>query len=68
MFPTTTVARKCPLCQHHYTLSVPALGLRRWQSGEPVQMAFPEAPPEWREQVLTGIHPGCWDRVMGGDE
>jgi hypothetical protein len=54
-----TVRKYCPWCSLLNVIDVPAHGLRRWQSGELIQQAFPEAPVEWREQLLTGMHVHC---------
>lgn len=34
-----------------------------WVNGELIQNAFPEMPAERREQLLSGIHPECFDEI-----
>lgn len=62
----TVVQRTCRVCGYRYQFPVPTHSLTRWLDGEPVQRAFPEAPPDWREQLMTGTHPSCWDRLFQG--
>ena len=63
---TVLLPRTCPWCGVTSEVSVPANGLRRWQAGELVQQAFPEAPPEWREQLVSGLHVDC-QRILEVD-
>jgi hypothetical protein len=39
----------------------------RWMNGELIQRCFPELPEGEREQLISGLHPVCWDRVMSGE-
>jgi hypothetical protein len=33
-----------------------------------IQDALPNRSPEFREQVISGTHPACWDAAFGEDE
>lgn len=38
-------------------------GYVAWMKGKLIQEAFPEMPAERREQLLSGIHPECFDEM-----
>ena len=40
----------------------------RYAAGELVQAAMPERDAEFRELVVTGTHPGCWDKVFNAED
>lgn len=62
---TYTVHRRCQFCQKMAHTTVPAQGLWDWEHGKFAQDAFPDLTVDEREQVMTGTHPACWDKVMG---
>ncbi len=62
------VTKVCPWCHDTNEVTAPAYGVRRWQEGELIQFAFPEAPPEWREQLISGMHPACWEQMCVDDD
>jgi hypothetical protein len=50
----------CPQCLRHYK---PTLGER---DGRLIQVQFPNATPEEREQLLTGLcSTACWNKFLG---
>lgn len=53
------VKRVCPVCHREYeTILEPVPGL--------IQVAYPNAPPWQREQLLSGIcSDGCWNDWFG---
>lgn len=50
---------QCVVCWKNGLLQVDEAEWVRYQSGVAVQRAFSNSPDE-REQIMTGIHPGCW--------
>jgi hypothetical protein len=58
----------CLVCGEAPKVPVRRADLKRWQSGEYLQVAFPEMPPAQREMLQSGTHPECWDVLMGGAE
>ena len=64
--PTRIVpTRRCTLCGYTGEVEAPAEGLAAWQSGVPLQFAMPELPAPVREQLKTGLHQTCFDRMAG---
>jgi len=59
--------KACMRCRQKSQVTVDADALKRWQSGELVQRAFPLMTPDERELLITGTHPECW-RAMFRDE
>lgn len=51
----------CPQCKRRY---VPTLGER--DPDQLIQVQFPKATPEQREQLLTGLcSTKCWNKYLG---
>ena len=40
----------------------------RFEKGEGIQYVMPYVSPEYRELLLSGICPECWDEIMETDE
>jgi hypothetical protein len=64
----------CPHCEKIYK---PALAdqpgfperLARWKKGELIQKVWPEATPEEREQIVSGVcSDQCWKEMLGPEE
>lgn len=53
----------CVLCGRDSVIDVPTHGLEAWRAGEYIQTALPEMLPEVREQMISGTHPTCWERL-----
>lgn len=71
--PTMTINKTCPFClpsapEREYAIEVDAEGYGKWISGMFIQDAFPDLSADEREQIKTGIHPACWDRIMAEDD
>ena len=64
---TVTIAQRCPFCGQWGEIDVPAKGFKTYQMGATVQRAFPEAPAEVREFIITGMCPKCQASVFGED-
>lgn len=65
---TYVVVRDCPMCGQEARTVVPGQGLWDYEHGALAQVAFGGLSPEQREQVMTGIHPGCWEAMGLEDE
>lgn len=68
MFEVTTkmvvTTPRCRECGESGILQIPADGWDAWQAGALIQVAFPEMPAPLREQLKTGYHPECWDKLF----
>lgn len=58
---TTVMTKPCIICQQRSEITLPIEALLRWESGEYIQVAWPDGTPDERELLLTGTHPNCWD-------
>ena len=59
----TLLTPKCVVCELTGQLMVPLDGVLAYYRGAHVQDAFPNLSASEREQVVTGIHPACWDEM-----
>jgi len=58
----------CPDCGKEGKVeNVSENGYKRWRAGDFIQNALPELSPEKREQMMTGMHPECWNRMFPPD-
>lgn len=58
----------CPICQTDGAIYVITSEYLEWRvTGELIQNAMSN-PPDQLEQLLTGIHPKCWDDVINSTE
>lgn len=56
-----------PLCMHcgeAEPLTLSSLQLEAWQAGAMIQDAFPDLSIEAREQIKSGTHAECWDKMF----
>jgi hypothetical protein len=58
----------CTICGKYGVLDVDYDALLRWQGGELIQNAFPHLPRDQREQLKTGIHAACWNKLFPPEE
>lgn len=66
---TTYVPKDCMLCNEPpRAILVDAAGLDAWLNGALIQDALPDLSDGEREEVKSGIHEECWDRMFGGDD
>lgn len=42
--------------------------VQAWKRGALIQNVWPEKTTNERELLLTGTHPGCWDRMFGTED
>lgn len=59
---------RCLHCGKDGQLEVDQAAMRSYQAGALVQEVWPDKDADWREQMMTGIHPACWDEMMGAEE
>jgi hypothetical protein len=57
--------RKCFHCGQEGFVVVKSDDLDKYSAGAFIQEAFPEMPADRREQMLSGIHPECWNEIYG---
>ena len=58
---------KCFYCGNTGHVEVPLEGVVAHMKGALIQDAFPTLSAVVREQIMTGTHPECWDRVFGSE-
>jgi hypothetical protein len=51
----------CPVCNTRSFMTVDKEGYDKYLSGEFIQVAFPKMSADYREMMVTGIHPKCWE-------
>jgi hypothetical protein len=56
----------CGICGYRGELNVPNEGIARRNSGALIQDAFPDLDVAEREQLVSGTHPDCWKKMVGG--
>ncbi len=62
---TTVVTPACWDCGRRTAMRVPLKGYNEWtMDGQPIVLAFPDMPADEREQLISGTHPKCWDRLF----
>jgi hypothetical protein len=52
------------VCEKSSLVEVEPEKFKRFQKDEHVQNVWPEKDADWRELLITGTHPECWDRMM----
>ena len=56
------------MCGEHPELTVEVEEYTRWVNGELIQDVWPNARPSWREMLISGTHPDCWESLNTGWE
>jgi len=64
---TCVILRQCPHCTKKYNIKLSVHDYTSWTDGKFTQNAFPYLDPDQREMIQTGIHPECWDAMLGPD-
>ena len=59
---------RCCVCGKTGTMMVSHSGWRMYLSNKLAQESFPDLSNEQREQLITGTHPECWDKLFDGEE
>lgn len=62
---TIYATRKCPVCLKGGTITVDENELLTYLRGEYVQTAFKSLTIPLREQIISGVHPECWQELWG---
>ena len=62
---TVFATRRCPVCFKTGTVMVDEKELFTYLRGEYVQTAFKSLTVPLREQIISGVHPACWESVFG---
>lgn len=55
----------CAACGHLGTVTVTEAELEALQSGAPIHDALSAYDRPYREQIISGYHPACWDALFG---
>jgi hypothetical protein len=67
--PTIAVPTLCAVCKASADVTVPEERYRAWRAGHGnIQDMLPELPAPVREQLITGICPGCWEELFAPEE
>lgn len=61
----TIVSRRCRVCGQDSSVEVEPERFAAYRNGGLVQNVWPDRSIEWREQLISGTHPDCWDRLFG---
>lgn len=59
------VSRRCRVCGEDSSVEVESERFAAYTNGGLVQNVWPDRSIEWREQLISGTHPDCWDRLFG---
>lgn len=57
--------RRCPVCLKTGFVDVKEDELFTYLRGEYVQRAFKSLTIPLREQIISGVHPDCWEATFG---
>lgn len=60
--------KKCPGCGEEGELEVSESGYIAWKGGMLIQRAMPELTVDQREQLITGYHGECWEKLFSDEE
>ena len=55
---------KCPFCDFETSVDLDETCLRKWESGIPPEIAFPNLDAWLRELLITGTHEDCYLRSL----
>jgi len=62
------IAVKCRMCGAQSVIHVRVKDYEKWMEGTHVQDAFPYIDSGYRELLISGTCPKCWDDMFGGFE
>ena len=60
--------RTCIYCGKSGHIDVSYAGFKRYEKGAMAQDAFPDLSADEREQIISGTHPECWNKIFGDEE
>ena len=58
------VRRECPCCDRLITILLPETAYEQWESGKPIQEAWPEGSATERETLISGLCSICQEEVF----
>jgi len=58
---------RCIVCGEYDEFIVGEAQLQHYKTGAFVQDAFPQLSASRREQIMTGTHDACWDKMFKED-
>jgi hypothetical protein len=61
----THLKQQCLHCKLEYTILVDTDKYRDWVNGELCQNVWPHFNAGQREQIISGMHPECWEELFG---
>lgn len=64
----TRIEKTCIVCGENATVIVSKAKHARWVAGEHAQDVWPDMTVGDREQIISGTHPACFDKLFGPDE
>lgn len=62
---TVYATRRCPVCYKTGSIAVDEKELFSYLRGEYVRDAFKSLSVPLREQIISGLHPECWQEAFG---
>lgn len=62
------VTPPCLVCGQRSAVTVTDREWAAYAAGALVQVAMPDRDAEFRELVVTGTHPHCWDNVFNAED
>lgn len=60
---TASFKKQCCICEKVHEISVDAIKYFRWQSGELIQLVFPEKTEDERELMISGTCGDCFASI-----
>lgn len=65
----TTIIQTTPCfsCNESSVIEVSVNQSERLMNGDSVQDIFPDASPDFRELLISGIHPECWAKMFSDE-
>lgn len=65
MKKTMYMTKRCPVCFKVGSIMVEESELFTYLRGEYVGRAFQSLTAPYREQIISGVHPECWEKMWG---
>jgi len=61
---TLLTTKRCMYCKQTSRVELDTARLKAWRDGMLIQKAFPDMDADTREVLISGTHPGCWNRMF----
>jgi len=68
MHTVVVETRPCMFCGNRSSVEVEKNAFDLWHNGAFIQDALPDASSEFRELLISGTHPSCWDEMLLEDD